>query len=189
MPPKVHNKHDGTALYSPARITTTIRRTRICEQCRKPYQPQRSTSRFCSPACKQQAYRNRLCVTPSVTPKPNAANEPTGTEVFRYVRQADVPRFTAEGWEATPALEGTHHHGKYSVLMRRSEEDHHPKTIGGHEVIGLAPDDPCAYCGERDGTVYLIRNTYKGLSEPMHESCAAYWFDFYNRINKGGGQA
>jgi hypothetical protein len=69
-----------------------------------------------------------------------------------------------------------------------SEEDHHPKTIGGHEIIGLAPDDPCTYCGERDGTVYLIRNTYKGLSEPMHESCAGYWFEFCSRINKGGGQ-
>ena len=57
-----------------------------------------------------------------------------------------------------------------------SEEDHHPKTIDGHEVIGLEPDDPCTYCGERDGTVYLIRNTYKGLSEPMHESCAVAWF-------------
>ena len=70
--------------------------------------------------------------------------------------------------------------------MRRSEEDHHPKTIGGHEVIGLAPDDPCAYCGERDGTVYLIRNTYKGLSEPMHESCAAYWFDFTTGSTREG---
>ena len=57
-----------------------------------------------------------------------------------------------------------------------SEEDHRPKTIDGHEVIGLEPDDPCTYCGERDGTVYLIRNTYKGLSEPMHEGCAVAWF-------------
>ena len=69
-----------------------------------------------------------------------------------------------------------------------SQEDHHPKIIDGHEVIGLEPDDPCTYCGERDGTVYLIRNTYKGLSEPMHESCAGYWFEFYSRINKRGGQ-
>ena len=69
-----------------------------------------------------------------------------------------------------------------------SEEDHHPKTIDGHEVIGLEPDDPCTYCGKRDGTVYLIRNTYKGLSEPMHESCAGYWFEFCSRINKRGDQ-
>ena len=60
------------------------------------------------------------------------------------------------------------------TLSISSEEDHHPKTIDGHEVIGLEPDDPCTYCGERDGTVYLIRNTYKGLSEPMHESCAGH---------------
>jgi hypothetical protein len=69
-----------------------------------------------------------------------------------------------------------------------SEEDHRPKTIDGHEVIGLEPEDPCTYCGERGGTVYLIRNTYKGLSEPMHESCAGYWFEFCSRINKRGDQ-
>ena len=40
--------------------------------------------------------------------------------MFRYVRHADVPRFTAEGWELLPALDGTHH-GEYSVLMRRIE--------------------------------------------------------------------
>src|SRR4029077_18178016 len=28
----------------------------------------------------------------------------------------------------------------------------------------VEPDDPCTYCGERGGTVYLIRNTYIGLS-------------------------
>src|SRR6476620_5288457 len=33
-------------------------------------------------------------------------------------------------------------------------EDHHPETIDGHKVIGLKPDDPCTYCGERDGAVY-----------------------------------
>jgi len=68
-----------------------------------------------------------------------------------------------------------------------SEEDHHPKTIDGHEVIRLEPDDPCTYCGERDGTVYLIRNTYKGLSEPMHESCAVAWFGWL-RERAGHGQ-
>ena len=29
-------------------------------------------------------------------------------------------RFTVEGWQATPALDGTHH-GELSVLMRRIE--------------------------------------------------------------------
>jgi hypothetical protein len=46
---------------------TLNRRTAICQQCRRPYVPQRSTSRFCSPACKQSAYRQRLSVTASVT--------------------------------------------------------------------------------------------------------------------------
>jgi hypothetical protein len=38
-------------------------------------------------------------------------------EVFRYVPHVDVPKFQAKGWQATPALDGTHH-GEYSVLMR-----------------------------------------------------------------------
>ena len=68
------------------------------------------------------AYRKRLSVTPSVTPAPNTAIEPSdSSEVFRYVRHADVPRFAAEGWEPLPALDGTHH-GEYSVLMRRVEQ-------------------------------------------------------------------
>jgi hypothetical protein len=101
----IHSRNQGEEIAS-------LPRAAVCEQCRKSYQPQRSTSRFCSPACKQQAYRKRLSVTPSVTPAP--------AEVFRYVRHADVSRFTAEGWQATPALDGTHH-GEYSILMRRIE--------------------------------------------------------------------
>jgi hypothetical protein len=39
------------------------RRTGICEQCGKAYGLQRSSARFCSPKCKQSAYRERLSVT------------------------------------------------------------------------------------------------------------------------------
>ena len=39
----------------------------ICEQCHKTYQPRRSSSRFCSGACRIRAYRQRLSVTVSVT--------------------------------------------------------------------------------------------------------------------------
>jgi N6-adenosine-specific RNA methylase IME4 len=46
--------------------------------------------------------------------------EPDSDEEFRYVRHEDVARFTAEGWECLPALDGTHH-GEYSVPMRRRE--------------------------------------------------------------------
>jgi hypothetical protein len=49
------------------------RRTQLCEQCRKVYAPQRSSSRFCSQACKQHAYRERLSVTASVTPPVSGA--------------------------------------------------------------------------------------------------------------------
>ena len=101
------------------------RRVKVCDQCRKVYEPQRTTSQFCSQACKQRAYRKRLSVTSSVTPSvtpafaPNIPVEPSdSSEVFRYVRHAEVQRFTAEGWELLPSLDGTHH-GEYSVLMRR----------------------------------------------------------------------
>jgi hypothetical protein len=96
-------------------------RTRLCEQCGKRYERwQRSSSRFCSPACRQRAHHKRLSVTLGVTPTPtpSTAIEPSDSEMFRYVRHADVPRFRAEGWELLPALDGTHH-GEYSVLMRR----------------------------------------------------------------------
>ena len=113
-----HRHNGGPVLHNNRGQGEVIpsRRTRACEQCRKPYEPQRSSSRFCSQACKQHAYRKRLSVTASVT----SATDTAGTEIFRYVRHADVPIFTAEGWQATPALEGTHH-GEYSVLMRRIE--------------------------------------------------------------------
>jgi hypothetical protein len=115
--PVLHNNRDQAEIIP-------SQRTRVCEQCGKPYEPQRSSSRFCSQACKQQAYRNRLSVTSSVTPSPapNTAPEPFDTEeVFRFVRHADVHRYMAEGWEPLPALDGTHH-GEYSVLMRRIEQ-------------------------------------------------------------------
>ena len=112
--PVFHWRDQGTDQGS----IRTLKR-RICEQCGKAYEQwQRSSSRFCSPACKQQAYRKRLSVTPTVTPAPSD----TAGEEFRYVRHADVPRFEAEGWELLPALDGTHH-GEYSALMRRVEQD------------------------------------------------------------------
>jgi hypothetical protein len=38
-------------------------RTAVCEQCRKAYQPRRSSSRFCSQTCRQRAHRSALSVT------------------------------------------------------------------------------------------------------------------------------
>ena len=106
------------------------RRSVVCEQCGRAHEPQRSSSRFCSPACKQTAYRNRLSVTPSVTtpaPLPDTQTEsPESGEMFRYVRYDDVERLEAEGWEVLPALDGTHH-AAYAVLMRRrSQQDERP---------------------------------------------------------------
>jgi hypothetical protein len=120
--PVLHNNR-GHAEVIPSR------RTRVCEQCHKLYEPQRSSSRFCSGTCRQHAHRKRLSVTPNVTPAP-APDTPfessDSSEVFRYVRHADVQKFTAEGWELLPALDGTHHgeyHGEYSALTRRRVEE------------------------------------------------------------------
>ncbi|MET4240773.1 hypothetical protein [Bradyrhizobium sp. RT10b] len=117
--PVFHWRDQGTDQGS----IRTLKR-RICEHCGKAYEQwQRSSSRFCSPACKQRAYRERLIVThsvtalsltPTVTPAPS---DPAGEE-FRYVLHADVARFEAEGWELLPALDSTHP-GEYSALMRR----------------------------------------------------------------------
>jgi hypothetical protein len=85
-------------------------RRKACEQCAKAYQPQRSSSRFCSETCRQRAHRNRVSVTVGVTAD--------ASEEFRYVLHADVPGFEAKGWESLPALENTHH-GYWSTLMRR----------------------------------------------------------------------
>jgi hypothetical protein len=90
------------------------RRAGVCEQCRRSYEAQRTSSRFCSQTCRQRAHRNRLSVTSTVT-------RSHSSEVFRYVRHADVQKFIAEGWEPLPALDGTHH-GEYSALMRRRVE-------------------------------------------------------------------
>ncbi len=69
-------------------------------------------------------------------------------------------------------------------------ETHRPKTIDGYEVIGVEPNAACEYCGQRgDAPVYLMQALFKGVGrEPLHEECAGYWFEFYSRINKRGGQ-
>ncbi|WP_246738432.1 hypothetical protein [Bradyrhizobium sp. CCBAU 051011] len=107
-------RHNGGPVFHcrSGDTVTPIRRTGICEQCRKAYEPQRSSSRFCSQACKQSAYRSRLSGTPAVT---------ASSGLFRYVQRAEVPGYTAEGWEPLPALDGTDH-GEYSLLMRRRVE-------------------------------------------------------------------
>jgi hypothetical protein len=53
----------------------------------------------------------------------------------------------------------------------------------------LEPDAACEYCGQRGAPVYLMQAMFKGVGrEPLHEDCAGYWFEFYSRINKRGGQ-
>ena len=69
-------------------------------------------------------------------------------------------------------------------------ETHRPKTIDGYEVIGVEPNAACEYCGQRgDDPVYLMQGLFKGVGrEPLHEACAAYWFEWYSTINKRRSQ-
>ena len=126
-------------------------RVSLCAQCGAPYRPQRSDSRFCSDVCRQRAHRARLAVT-----KRDVPGAPAPTEVFRYVRHAEVPRFTAEGWELLPALDGTCH-GEYSVLMRRVEQGESamsktekPKMPATSDPAAPAPDTEFRYVGPED---------------------------------------
>ena len=61
--PVLHNNRGQDEVIQP-------QRRRICEQCGKAYQPQRSSSRFCSEMCRQRVHRNRVSVTVSVTTAP-----------------------------------------------------------------------------------------------------------------------
>ena len=47
-----------------------------------------------------------------------------------------------------------------------------PRTFGP-EPEGTA----CSQCGKNEGSVYLIRDPFKGVrAEPLHEGCAPLWF-------------
>src|SRR3954447_1286615 len=92
--------HKGAAAIHRRNEAEVIpRRTGVCEQCRRAYEPQRLSSRFCSERCRQRAHRNKLSVTSSVTSAPADRLEES-----RFVLHADVPSFAAEGWELLPAL-------------------------------------------------------------------------------------
>jgi hypothetical protein len=53
-----------------------------------------------------------------------------------------------------------------------------PRTQDGFEVIGPEPEGTaCSQCGKNEGSVYLIRDPFKGVrAEPLHEGCAPLWF-------------
>ena len=54
-------------LLLPFRCDNGTNQTRPCEQCGTPYKVLRADTRFCSNACRQRAYRDRIAVTVSVT--------------------------------------------------------------------------------------------------------------------------
>jgi hypothetical protein len=99
--PVFHGRDHGEAVSS--------RRTRTCEQCGRRYDYKGLVPGSVRRGASNWPIASGFSVTPSVT-------------LFRYVRHAEVPRFMAEGWELLPALDGTHH-GEYSALMRRREQD------------------------------------------------------------------
>jgi hypothetical protein len=69
-------------------------------------------------------------------------------------------------------------------------ETHRSKTIDGYDVIRVEPNAACEYCDQRgDEPVYLMQGLFKGgVREPLHEACAAHWFEWYSAVNKRGGQ-
>jgi len=67
---RFHARHSAGPIFHAHGSGPVPARSGICEQCRKSYEPQRSSSRYCSQACKQSAYRSRLAVTVSVTSAP-----------------------------------------------------------------------------------------------------------------------
>ena len=56
-------RHSAVPIFHPFRSALVAPRSRLCQQCGKPYQPQRSDSKVCSDACRQRAYRDRVSVT------------------------------------------------------------------------------------------------------------------------------
>ena len=56
-------RHTAGPIFHPFRSALLSPSSRLCAQCGKPYRPHRSDSRFCSDACRQRAYRERLSVT------------------------------------------------------------------------------------------------------------------------------
>jgi hypothetical protein len=64
-------RHKGHTIFHPkGAAPDETRRTTTCRQCGRSCSVQRSSAMFCSPGCKQRAYRTRLRVTVRVTPAP-----------------------------------------------------------------------------------------------------------------------
>jgi hypothetical protein len=55
-------RHSGGPIFR-TQEPAPAKRARPCDQCGESYRPSRADTRFCSPACKQRAYRERLAVT------------------------------------------------------------------------------------------------------------------------------
>jgi hypothetical protein len=55
-------RHASGPVFHPHQSVLSSR-SRLCRQCGAPYRPERADSRFCSNACRQRAYRERLSVT------------------------------------------------------------------------------------------------------------------------------
>ena len=141
---------------------------------------------------------SRVAYERGLTPKAiRSAREALGVEIARNgfgPGSRSIWSLPAGHIEAhpTPSQEG--------VGASREEPDlseSRQPTVDGYEVIGLS-DEPCTYCGERggpvnpmqaqSGPVYLMQALFEGVGrEPLHETCAGYFFEFYSRINKRDG--
>jgi hypothetical protein len=125
------------------------------------------------------------------------------TEVSRMAREHGLPpkalRSAREALGVKIARVWSLPRGHIDAQPILSEEAR-TKTKDGYEIAGLI-DKPCDYCGGRagppgpqSGPVYLVRNPFKGGkfagtiipdAEPLHEDCAAYWFDWLRKTGHG----
>ena len=56
-------RHAAGPVFHPYRSAPAAARVALCRHCGTPYRPRRSSSKFCSAACRQRAHRSQLSVT------------------------------------------------------------------------------------------------------------------------------
>jgi hypothetical protein len=90
-----------------ARELPTPARGRTCERCGDAYEQERSTARFCSPACLQGAYRNRLLsVTEAALARQQHAQHERRPIDLKYRRDEDVVREAEEALDCLAPPKG-----------------------------------------------------------------------------------
>jgi hypothetical protein len=103
---RFHADHTSGTVFHARDLPTPARR-RTCERCGKAYEQERSTARFCSPACLQGAYRNRLLsVTEAALARQQHAQHQRRLIDLKYRRDEDVVREAEEALDCLAPPKG-----------------------------------------------------------------------------------